>query len=80
LILLSIYFYPCLSALYFQWFPTSKLILIGSTTTKKGLSVICRLDENHYETGLKITDEQKDSLNIIFNGPNEKWNYIIYPN
>lgn len=53
--------------------------LIGSTTTEKGLTVVCRLDENHYETGKKITEEQKDSLNIIFNGPNEKWNYIILP-
>jgi len=26
-ILLAIYFYHCLSAPYFQWFPTSKLIL-----------------------------------------------------
>ena len=54
--------------------------LIGSTTTEKGLTVMCRLDENHYETGLKITEEQKEKLNIVFNGPNEKWNYIIYPN
>ena len=54
--------------------------LIGSTTTEKGLTVKCRLDENHYETGKKITEEQKDQLNIIFNGPNEKWNYIIIPN
>lgn len=54
--------------------------LIGSTTTKKGLTVKCRLDENHYETGKKITEEQKNQLNIIFNGPNEKWNYIIMPN
>lgn len=53
--------------------------LIGSTTTEKGLTVVCRLDENHYEIGKKITEEQKDSLNIIFNGPNEKWNYIIRP-
>ena len=53
--------------------------LIGSTTTKKGLTVVCRLDEKTYETGIKITEEQKDNLNIVFNGPNEKWNYIIYP-
>ena len=53
--------------------------LIGSTTTEKGLTVICRLDENHYETGKKITEEQKGRLKITFNGPNEKWNYIIAP-
>lgn len=54
--------------------------LIGSTTTEKGLSVICRIDENHYERGKKITEEQKENLNIEFTGPNEKWNYIIRPN
>lgn len=54
--------------------------LIGSTTTEKGLSVICRVDENRYERGKKITEEQKDNLNIEFIGPNEKWNYIIRPN
>ena len=53
--------------------------LIGSTTTEKGLTVVCRLDEKTYETGIKITEAQKDNLNIVFNGPNEKWNYIIYP-
>ena len=54
--------------------------LIGSTTTEKGLSVICRVDENHYEPGKKITEEQKENLNIEFLGPNKKWNYIIRPN
>ena len=54
--------------------------LIGSTTTEKGLSVICRVDENHYERGKKITEDQKEKLNIEFVGPNEKWNYIIRPN
>lgn len=54
--------------------------LIGSTTTEKGLSVVCRVDEKHYETGKKITEEQKANLNIEFVGPNEKWNYIIRPN
>ena len=54
--------------------------LIGSTTTEKGLSVICRVDDRTYETGKKITEEQKEALNIDFVGPNEKWNYIIRPN
>jgi hypothetical protein len=54
--------------------------LIGSTTTEKGLSVTRRVDENHYEPGKKITEEQKDNLNIEFLGPNKKWNYIIRPN
>ena len=54
--------------------------LIGSTTTEKGLSVKCVVDSNHYEPGIKITEEQKEALNIEFVGPNQKWNYIIRPN
>ena len=54
--------------------------LIGSTTTEKGLKVICRVDERTYETGRKITEEQKSNINIEFVGPNDKWNYIIRPN
>ena len=39
--------------------------LIGSTTTEKGLSVICHVDENHYGRGKKITEEQKEELASI---------------
>ena len=54
--------------------------LISSTKTTTGLEVICKVDTNTYETGLKITEEQKEKLNISYVGPNEKWNYIIRPN
>lgn len=54
--------------------------LISSTTTKKGLKVTCKVDTRVYETGQKITEEQKEKLNITFVGPNEKWNYYILPN
>lgn len=54
--------------------------LISSTTTKTGLKVACTVDSNSYETGIKITTEQKENINITFIGPNEKWNYIIRPN
>jgi len=54
--------------------------LIGSTTTEKGLTVKCIVDPNYYEPGTKITEEQKEALNIEFVGPNQKWNYIIRPN
>ena len=53
--------------------------LIGSTTTKKGLKVVCKVDSQTYEAGQKITKEQQESINIEFLGPNEKWNYIIRP-
>lgn len=53
--------------------------LIGSTTTKKGLKVICQVDNNTYETGKKITEEEKESINIEFLEPFTQWNYIIRP-
>ena len=52
-------------------------MLIGSTTTKKGLKIECALDTNKYEKGIKIDDEQMDSINIIRNGFHSDWNYII---
>lgn len=54
--------------------------LISSTTTTTGLKVVCKVDTTFYETGIKITEEQKENINITFVGPNEKWNYIIKPN
>lgn len=51
--------------------------LIGSTTTKTGLKVICKEDKNIYEAGIKVGDEELDSIDIKYCGPNKKWNYII---
>jgi transposase len=51
--------------------------LISHTYTAKGLKVICRLDRRKYKLGIKITDQQIDSIrikNIKFHG---EWNYII---
>ena len=52
--------------------------LIGSTTTKKGLTVKCIVDRKLYEKGLKVTDEEKEKINISFVG-DMAWNYIIKP-
>lgn len=52
--------------------------LISSTTTKKGLTVKCIVDNNKYEKGLKVTDEEKDKINITF-VDDMTWNYIIKP-
>jgi len=53
--------------------------LIASTTTKTGLTVRAALDEHHYETGVKVSDEQLAELNLkpaTFHGD---WNYSITP-
>jgi len=51
--------------------------LIGSTTTKKGLSIRCILDEQTYEKGIKISDEEFDSIPIKKDEFHGEWNYSI---
>jgi len=54
--------------------------LIGATTTTSGLTVKANLDEKIYLTGIKITEEQKQKLNIVRNDFHGEWNYTISPN
>ena len=51
--------------------------LISSTTTENGLTVKCDLDENKYETGIKISDEEMGKIDIEKIEPFSSWNYII---
>ena len=53
--------------------------LIANTTTEKWLKVKAKVDEQQYNKGIKITDEQMKELNINRNDFRGKWNYIIYP-
>ena len=53
--------------------------LIASTTTQTGLTVKCRLDENTYEKGAKVSDAQIASLNITPAEFHGDWNYTIAP-
>ena len=53
--------------------------LISNTTNKSGLKIQAELDENLYEKGIKITDEQISTLNIEYHKTNEKLNYTIKP-
>ena len=53
--------------------------LIGARKTKAGLEVRCALDENHYEKGRKISDEQMDSINLHPHEFHGEWNYTIKP-
>ena len=53
--------------------------LIGHTTTLKGLKIQAQLDENDYEKGLKISDEEMSQVNIEHNLFHGEWNYRILP-
>jgi hypothetical protein len=53
--------------------------LIGDTATDKGLTVTCRLDENSYEKGIKVSDAEMAALNIKRAEFHGEWNYTIAP-
>lgn len=54
--------------------------LIGATKTKKGLSVKCLFDENKYQKGIIVTNEQFSKINLSKNDFHGEWNYTIKPN
>ena len=51
--------------------------LIGSTTTQNGLTVKCILDEKEYQTGIKVSEEYFNNVDIETVEPMSTWNYII---
>lgn len=53
--------------------------LIGSTTTRAGLTVDCEIDEGQYETGIKISDSKMEKINMTTNPFHSEWNYKINP-
>jgi len=53
--------------------------LIETTTTKAGLVVKCNIIKKTYETGKKMTQEEKDKLRIIHDDYLGHWNYKAVP-
>ena len=53
--------------------------LIGSTKTEKGLLVQAELDNNVYQKGIKISDEEFEKINIFPKKFHGEWNYVIKP-
>lgn len=53
--------------------------LIGSTTTRTGLTIRAELDSNHYPTGVKLTDDQLQRVNLTSAEFHGEWNYSIAP-
>ena len=54
--------------------------LIGNTKTQKGLVIKAMLDENEYEKGVKISDEEMEKINLRTEDFHGEWNYIVAPN
>jgi hypothetical protein len=53
--------------------------MIGSTTTREGLEIHVWLDENTYEKGREVTDEELNGCIIVPNEFHGEWNYEIHP-
>ena len=53
--------------------------LIGSTATKTGLTVKAMLDENQYEKGIKVSDEELNAVQLEKDDFHGEWNYWIHP-
>ncbi len=53
--------------------------LIANTTTNKGLTVKAEEDKKQYEKGIKVTDGEMKSINILQHDFRGEWNYKISP-
>jgi len=53
--------------------------LISNTVTRQGLKITCVMDDNTYELGQKVTDEEFDNINIYNYKFHGDWNYKISP-
>ena len=53
--------------------------LIAATTTNTGLTIQCQLDLNQYPKGIKVSDNELASVNIVADEFHPNWNYTILP-
>ena len=53
--------------------------LIANTTTSTGLIVKAALDTNHYDTEIKVSDEELAGLRLLRHEFHGDWNYTISP-
>jgi Rhodopirellula transposase DDE domain len=53
--------------------------LIGKTQTRTGLHVKAQLDTNTYEKGIKVTDEELESVQLKQDKFHGEWNYTVLP-
>jgi hypothetical protein len=54
--------------------------LIGNTTSRRGLTIRCELDQGEYKLGRKVSDEELEAVNIERYEFHGEWNYTIWPN
>ncbi len=54
--------------------------LIGATKTKNGLNVKVKIDKRKYPTGIKVSDQEMEKINIKKHNFHGDWNYTILKN
>lgn len=52
---------------------------IASTSTKKGLKVDALLVEKEYQKGIKVSDKEMETINLIRGDELSQWNYSLVP-
>jgi hypothetical protein len=53
--------------------------LIGSTRTRTGLRIQAELDTSSYETGVKVTNKELETVPLKKDNFHGEWNYTILP-
>ena len=53
--------------------------LIGSTTTGSGLEIKATLDKGSYKSGIKVSDQELENVNLYREEFHGEWNYEIRP-
>lgn len=53
--------------------------LIANTTTCSGLKINAEIDKSNYPTGIKVSKEEFESINIKKEAFHGEWNYSIFP-
>jgi hypothetical protein len=57
---------------------TTIVNLISHTTTSQGLIVRCAIDDTRYEKGIKVSDDELQSVGVKKHAFHGDWNYTIY--
>lgn len=52
---------------------------IKATKTNSGLKIKAKLDARQYETGIKVSDEEMESVNLFRDEFHGEWNYAVTP-
>ncbi len=53
--------------------------LISSTTTNTGLRIKCGVDTSIYQSGIKVSDKELETVNLVKSDFHGEWNYTIFP-